>query len=659
MIRPASRPWAVEAVWEVLCRIGGVRLGQGELAAHPFRAASVATMRFAFPLLSAIATLLALTGGASAAEPVRDGEPRTGSNFLLPFDNSRFDATKIGGTFRIFDDTSKGINPLLDNDANVHDLHRAINDPLAMRPYWNPEKWMGVLAESVQVSDDWKVWTFTIRPGVLWQRPTIATKPEFTWLDKDVPLTSGDFKFALDTILNPGVDCPQIRNYYQDLEAVETPDERTLVLKWKKTMYASIETSLDIDPLPRHIYGSNKDGTAIPAERFAQAFNKHWFDELRGAVGVGQFRLESYIPDQIARFVQYPKAWSRTRHADAIEWRLDVKKPEAELVGFKNGQASVLSMTPLQYKSEILDGKEPRFAPFKEDDPKSGRSGELGWEKVRRHGYYYIGWNLRRPLFAELKTRIALHLAFPTKRIIREVFHGLGREVQSEIPEESLYYNKTLKPYVFDPKQAKALLAEAGWADSDGDGLLDRKIDGKKIDFSFTVRYYANSPEYDNTLLIYKNELRKIGIELKPEPKEWKDLTRVYEDHDFDAMVGGWRTDWNIDFYQIWHSSQADVPGGSNHYGFKNPRVDQLAEKLRDTFPMAERAAIAQEIQAIIFEQQPILHIRSAEGVIAWQNRPAPGAAPSPWRWLGGITDNFDKLHPLENGKPVYTYLKP
>ena len=67
---------------------------------------------------------------------------------------------------------------------------------------------------------------------------------------------------------------------------------------------------------------------------------------------------------------------------------------------------------------------------------------------------------------------------------------------------------------------------------------FDKEIDGQKTTFAFTLRYYANSPEWDNTLIIYKDVLKEIGINMQAEPHEWKTLLTYYQNFDFDA--GEW-----------------------------------------------------------------------------------------------------------------------
>ncbi len=594
------------------------------------------------------------TATQPAVDKDRDGNPKLGVNFLIPYDRSFFHPEWVGGTLKVFDATPKQLNPLTDNSATTQSVHALVNDSLCERPPTHPEQWSSCLAESAVISDDFKVYTFNIRKGIRWQRPAIAKRAEFKWLDTDVELTADDFKFTLDLIMNPAVDCPSLRNYYEDLDKVEVLDPQTLRISWKRKVYTSLSASLGVSPLPRHIYGRNRDGTPIPAEQLGVTFNKHWFDELRGVVGVGAYLLDDYQPDKIMRFRRNPDYWGVSFHFEAIEWILDVKQDDAQLVGFKNGQVHVDGLAPLKYKSEILDHNEPRFAAFDPANPKAGRQGQLGWERVKSMSFSYLGWNMRHAPFNDKRVRQAMSFAFPKDRIIKEVFYGLGQPVLSDVHPDSQYCNKDLKPFTFDLAKAKTLLAEAGWTDSDGDGILDKTTDGVKKSFSFTIKYIANRPEYDNTLMIFSNELRKIGIEMKPSPFEWKELMRVLEDKDFDAVVGAWQMDWDIDYFQLWHSSQVDLQGSSNHCGFANKEVDELADKLRTTFDTAERVAIAKRIQAIIAEEQPYTFFRSGEGIFCWQNQGAPAKD----RYLDGISQGLDQLNPLVNRSRLFWHFR-
>lgn len=581
---------------------------------------------------------------AQPADGPRDGKPRLGGNFLKPYDATHFHPAWVGGTLRDFNPTPKGFNPIVESSADAGAASGLVNDQLCSKHPATPYLWSESLAESVVISDDWKTYTFRLRPGVVWQRPAISRRPEFAWLDRDVPLTASDFVFYIEMVKHPEVECPQLKSYYDDLDRAEAPDARTLVLHWKKKVFTSMSFSLGLEPLPRHVYASNRDGSPIPAAQLGTTFNKHWFDDLGGLVGVGAYVLEVNENDRLVRFRRNPSYWGAPLHFDAIEWDAEVKLPDPQLVAFKNGQVHSYGLTPTQYKSQVLDQAEPRFAKPSATDAKAGRAGELGWEKVKSHSYSYLGWNLRKPLFADKLTRHALAYAFPKQRILDEIWFGLGRPQIGPIHLDNPYFNKRLADFPFDPARAAALLTQAGWKDSDGDGWLDREIAGKRVPLRIQLKYMANRPEWDATLAVYRDELKRLGVDLAVTTYEWKELLRIYEEKDFDAVVGGWQLgDLEPDFFQLWHSSTADEPRSSNHVGFRNARVDELCVALRETFEPEARRPIIEEIQQIIFDEQPYLFFRSSLGVFAWQNHGAPAKE----RWLSGVTEGLDTYHPL------------
>ena len=588
----------------------------------------------------------------------RDGNPKLDVNFLIPVDRTTFRPDWQGGTLRIFNTTPKGLNPLTDNSAIKTQVYGLCHDSLCDRPASSPEAWSESLAESLIISDDYRTYTFTLRKGVMWQRPMLAKQPAYAWLDRDVELTADDFKFAMDMTMDANVDCPSLRNYYEDFTSAEVVDRHTFRMRWKRKVYTSLSMSMGLSPIPRHIYGRNADGSEIPAGTLGVVFNKHWFDEQNGVAGVGAYRLEEYRPDERMVFQRNPGFWGVPQHFERIEWNLQVKQDDPQLIAFKNGQVHSHGLTPLKYKSEILDHAEKRFVALDPENPKAGRSGELGWERVKGMSFSYLGWNMRKPPFDDRRVRQAMSHAFPKQRIIDDVFYGLGLPVLSDVLLDSQYCNRDLKPYAFDLERAKALLGEAGWTDSDGDGVLDRQINGERKPFAFEVKYFQNSPEWDNALAIYRKELQKLGVDMKAVPYEFKELMRIYEDKDFNAVVGGWQMDWDIDYFQLWHSSQVELQGSSNHCGFANKRVDELADQLRLTFPVAERVAIAKEIQAIIHEEQPYTFFRSGVGIFVWQNRPAPGQPVPADRYLAGVIKGLDSFHPLVNRTRTFWHFR-
>ncbi|MFM2091427.1 MAG: hypothetical protein RLZZ127_1916 [Planctomycetota bacterium] len=607
--------------------------GQAEAEARKARQEIEALRREWSAAPRAITAAVSADGAAGG-----DGLPRLGVNFLKPYDRDHFDPAHLRGIHRTFSSTPNGFNPVTKNSAEAGDLAGLANDGLCTSHPASPDRWSQQLATSVVISDDWKVFTFTIRRGVLWQRPPIAKQKEFAWLDRDVELTAHDFVFYVDMVKDPEVESAHLKSYYEKLVKAEAVDDHTLRLTWSEKEYTNIDSSMGMQPLPRHVYGVDRSGQPLPRARLAAAFNQHWFDDLNQFCGVGAYQVAEIQADRRVRFVRNPAYWGAPLHFEELEWDAEVRKPDAQLVAFKNGQVLAHGLTPLQFKAEILDRKEPRFPARNPDDAKAGRAGPFAWETCISRSYNYIGWNMRKPLFADKQVRQALAHAFPKQRIIDDVFMGLGRPQIGPVHPDNPAFDRSLTDFAFDPARARELFAAAGWKDSDGDGVLDRIVDGKRMDFAFNLIIIANSPETESMALVYRNELKAVGVTMQLLPMEWKDLLEKTENRDFDAVSLGWRFGLDIDFQQIWHSKTADEPRSSNHVGFRNAEVDRLSEQLRLTFDTEQRNDIARRIQRIIVEEQPYLFFRCPKTVFIWNKE-----------LLGGVEHGLDAYHPLFN----------
>jgi ABC-type transport system substrate-binding protein len=140
------------------------------------------------------------------------------------------------------------------------------------------------------------------------------------------------------------------------------------------------------------------------------------------------------------------------------------------------------------------------------------------------------------------------------------------------------------------------------------------------VNFDFNVVSY-DRPEVRTYLSVFKEDLRKIGINMTQLAVDWPTMQKKMDEGDFDAFTGGWGLSWVIDPYQIWHSSQADVPKGSNRVGFRNKRADEIIEKLRVTFDEAERLKMFHEFHQLLHEEQPYTFFYSPRATAVWNPR--------------------------------------
>ena len=145
--------------------------------------------------------------------------------------------------------------------------------------------------------------------------------------------------------------------------------------------------------------------------------------------------------------------------------------------------------------------------------------------------------------------------------MIRICGSGFGERVNSPIHPVKPYYNHDLAAITLDFDKARSLLAEAGWSDTDANGILDRQIDGQKTELSLQFKYSSNNKIAAEVGLLLKNNARKVGIEIEPKSRTFNLLVKEYRRRDYDMVYLAWiRPPGLDDLRQSWHSS-GNIPG--------------------------------------------------------------------------------------------------
>lgn len=430
----------------------------------------------------------------------------------------------------------------------------------------------GELAESWQVADDKKTITFKL-------------KPDLQWADGK-PLTSADVLFTWQLITDENTHSPYASDY-QLVTKAEAPDARTFIVHYSQPFAPALESWASLQVLPKHKLA----GQDIRTTSFAQK-----------PLGSHYYQLKEWRHGEYIKLEKNPKSVLGPANIDHLIERI-IPDPAAQFLELMADNIDSMSMDPITY-ARIIPSRpalQARLNQFK----------ELG------NSYTYLGFNLKRKPFDDVRVRKAINYAIDKQEIIDGVYLGLGITIASPYKPGTRWSNPDLIPYTFDPAKAKQLLAEAGFEDTNGDGVVDR--DGKKL--SFEILTNLGNKQREKTAVIIQRRLKEVGIETHIRTLEWASLlTNFIKPGDFDAVVMGWGLGLDPDQYNIWHSSQ-QKPGQFNFIGYNNPAVDKLLEQGRLEFDPEKRMQIYHEFAKVLYEDSPLVYLSAGYGLTAIHKR--------------------------------------
>lgn len=488
------------------------------------------------------------------------------------------------------------LNPVTVNEATVSTFWGLANNSLAEYDLEKPGVYEPLLAETWEESADHCTFRIKLRPGILWHDFTDPVTGK-EW--KNVPVTAHDFKFYIDTVKNPDVDAAPLRGYLNGIKEVRIINDLEFEMVWSEPYFLAKGVTLSLSPLPRHLYH------AYEGPFDGKKFND---DNVRNRmiIGCGPYRMVSWERGKQIVFRRFEKYFGRSLGImppiRTYAFRV-IQHPSTRLQALVSGDIDCNSLTPEQWLNNT------GTKPFTDGTIKKFLCPSMSFS--------YIGLNQKNPLFADRRVRVALSHLINRERLLKDIYHGLATPVSGTFFSGSVAYDKDIKPYPFDPVKAKALLKEAGWTDTDGDGILDK--DGKP--FKFTLIFPGVNSSYTRMTPILKEDFAAAGVQLEVLALEWSVVIQRMEGRNFDAVMAGWSTPLNSDPYQLWHSKNASTAGSSNFISFSNPEADKLIEELHKTFDDDARTAIYHKFHKLLHEEQPYLFLFSQDNLVAINGR--------------------------------------
>ncbi|MDQ1284959.1 MAG: peptide/nickel transport system substrate-binding protein [Thermodesulfobacteriota bacterium] len=442
--------------------------------------------------------------------------------------------------------------PVLASDSASGDINGLIYNGLVR--YDRDINLIGELAEKWEISED----KLTIR---------FFLKKDVKWHDGK-PFTSKDVEYTYKVYVDPKTPTAYSTDFLR-VKEFRVLDDYTLEVVYEKP-YAPALGSWGQGMLPRHLL-EGVDITESPLKR--------------NPVGTGPYRFKDWTTGEKIILDSFHEYFDGRPYIDRVMTRIipDLATMFLELKALSLDQ---MGLTPLQYVRQT-DTKW-----FKDNFNKY---------KYLGFGYSYLGYNLQDWKFKDQRVRQALTTAINRESIVQGVLLGLGTVTNTPYKPDSFWYNQNVTKFPYDPDKAKEMLAEAGWKDTDGDGILDK--DGKP--FEFTIITNHGNDIRKNAATIIQRDLKKVGIEVKIRVIEWAAFLKNFiNKRNFEACLLGWGIGVDPNQIDIWNSKKTGE-NELNFINFQNPEVDRLLDLGASTYDKEERKKYYDKFQEIIAEEQP------------------------------------------------------
>jgi peptide/nickel transport system substrate-binding protein len=384
------------------------------------------------------------------------------------------------------------------------------------------------------------------------------------WSDGE-PLTAHDAEVSYRIYSDPDVPNPR-RSNMREIESVQAVDDTTVIYRFRTRTPDMIFNSA-MTLLPAHVVED-----LDPARIREWSINRH-------PISCGPYRLAKWLPNDRIVLERNPYYYQSPAYLDEVVFKV-VPEESVRMLQLAVGEVDLVSEIPPKNAEELDENPDTQVY-------------ELG---PRYLGY--MVYNLDHPMLADARVRNAISYAIDRKSIIDGLMFGRAEAIASPItPLISWAYDSSLPPHERNLERSRRLLADAGWEDSDGDGVVDK--DGQPL--SFVIKTRTGDPVRENGVLVIQSNLRDVGIEAKPRMLELSTVLQQVGRGDFDVYLGQVSARLSPDL-----SASFTTGGGFNYGHYSNPEVDSLVAQARLQLDRTHAAETWKHVQQILYDDQPM-----------------------------------------------------
>jgi peptide/nickel transport system substrate-binding protein len=550
-----------------------------------------------------VATTLLIPWPALAqdATPAAEGEAtvsltREEFQAQLQEDFQYTEAATPGG---IFIDSSladiQSMHPFLTEEVTTSTVVGLVYEPLVGADPRSGQPAPSQLADSWDISADGRTYTFHLNQDAMWHDGT--------------DFTAQDVVFSADALANPDAGSVYTGSFVDTFESWRAIDDDTFELVAKEPTYTALFEIFSLYIVPKHLWEN------VPLTEWRTDPGATGTDPSR-VVGTGPFRFREWIQGDSVTLDRNDDYYGKVPYIDTYVLR--VWPDQTALVNaLLNGEVDVATLEAADLGA--LEGNP-----------------DIAVAEYPTRSFAYYEFNLDPDVttkWQDQRVRQALIYALDRQSIVDNILLGHAEVAQGTQPVVSYAYapDQVATTYAYDPERARQLLAEAGWTDTDGDGIVDK--DGEAL--SFEMLYAAGSAENDQILAYIQDAWSQIGVDATPRALEFPALIEATTTNPtFEIAYYGFL--WDASFIQdaMFGCDQYQV--GFNDMMYCNEELDAIFDEAKRTFDEDARRELLIQASNIVNDEQPVAVMHFALNLVGY-NAAVQNFIPNTWNGLYGI----------------------
>ena len=429
------------------------------------------------------------------------------------------------------------------------------------------------LATDWETSEDGLTWTFNLRNDVTFHDGT--------------PFNAEAVRFNIERMMDPEINTTN-RPLWDPIGGVKVLDEYTVTITTTEP-YAMLLNTL------AHGSGAVVSPSAVEA---------NGSDSMTtNPVGAGPYRLESFNPGQEVVLTAFDDYWGGRPAVDRLVFRY-VPEASTRLSALRAGSVDVVDAIP------------PQLASTLENDPEITIIAKPG---LRPMGFAIMS---EHPPLDDVRVRQALNYAVPREAIANGIFRGYAQAADSPLAFNT-FGHRSIGGYEHDPEHARQLLEEAGWTDTDGDGVLDK--DGEPLQLTMYTPE-GLFPADVEVAEVTARSLQESGINVEIVKLEsggyWDYLRYPLAEIPWDLAMFGFNPSnadgaYHLDSLFTGNPDPNAAPIAWNITRYDNPTVNDLIGRAKTTIDPEQRAELLGQAQEPIWNDAPYIWLQVNEAIVA------------------------------------------